>query len=416
MSAKVGFVLKGYPRLSETFIAQEMRLLESRGLELEIYSMRGPREEARHPVHHEIRAKVTYLPEYLSAQEIAPNLRTFRAFPVGYARAFAHALVRSVRRRKRSPLKRLFQAGWLIDRQGLGRAGGIGHLHSHFLHAPTELALYASLVTGLSYSISAHAKDIYTSTAEEVRERVRGAKFLMTCTKFNFEKIRAIVGPEHAGKVNEVYHGVNLEAFRPGAAAKPALPARRLLTVARLVEKKGYDDVLRAIHLLKSQGLELTYDIFGAGELDKPLRALTKELGLEAQVNFHGAVTQPRVLEAYRAGGVFVLASFETADGDRDGIPNSMAEAMSMELPVVATRVSGIPELVENEATGLLVNPRDPAALAAALRRVMEEPGLGRRLGEAARRKVSDVFDAHRCIDSCAHLLAPYAPFTGEKS
>lgn len=416
MPAKVGFILKGYPRLSETFIAQEMRLLESRGLELEIYSLRGPREKERHPVHREIRAGVTYLPEYLSLRDVLPNLRAFRAFPRGYSRAFAHALVKSVRRRKKSPLKRLFQAGWLIDRKGLGRPGGVGHLHSHFLHTPTELALYASRITGLTYSISAHAKDIYTSSAEEVRERVENARFLMTCTKFNFEKIREIVGPAHADKVNEVYHGVNLEAFRPSGEGPRALPARRLLTVARLVEKKGYDDVFRALKLLKDQGLSLPYDIFGAGELRKPLEALATELGIAAQVKFHGAVTQPQVLEAYRAGGVFVLASFETANGDRDGIPNSMAEAMSMELPVVATKVSGIPELVEDNVTGLLVNPRDPAALAAAIRRVLEEPGLGARLGRAARGKVAEVFDAHRCIDTCAHLLAPFAPFTGERS
>lgn len=415
MPGKVGFILKGYPRLSETFIAQEMRLLESRGLELEIYSLRGPREKERHPVHNEIRAEVTYLPEYLSLADLAPNLRAFRAFPAGYARAFAHAFVKSLRRRTKSPLKRLFQAGWLIDRKGLGRKGGVGHLHSHFLHTPTELALAASRITGLTYSISAHAKDIYTSSAEEVRERVENAQFLMTCTKFNFEKIREIVGPAHAGKVNEVYHGVNLEAFRPLAEPKADLPARRLLTVARLVEKKGYDDVFRALKLLKAEGLALPYEIFGAGELKSSLQSLAAELGIAEQVVFHGAVTQPRVLEAYRAGGVFVLASFETANGDRDGIPNSMAEAMSMELPVVATNVSGIPELVENEITGLLVNPRDPAALAGAIRRMMEEPGLGHRLGRAAREKVARVFDAHRCIDTCAHLLGPFARARGEK-
>ncbi|RZA05014.1 MAG: colanic acid biosynthesis glycosyltransferase WcaL, partial [Proteobacteria bacterium] len=188
-----------------------MQLLESRGLELEIYSMRGPREKERHPVHGQIRAQVTYLPETLGLKEIAPNFRACLAFPAGYARGFAHALQRSLSRRKKSPLKRFFQAGWLIDAKSIGKKGGVGHLHSHFLHAPTELALSLAKITGLTYSISAHAKDIYTSSAEEVRERVENAQFLMTCTKFNYEQIRAIVGPKHEAKVNEVYHGVNLE-------------------------------------------------------------------------------------------------------------------------------------------------------------------------------------------------------------
>ncbi len=409
MPAKVGFILKGYPRLSETFIAQEIHLLEERGLELEIYSMRAPREEARHPVHGKIRASVTYLPETVQLKHLGAVLAAVVRFPASFAGAFVHAAARSAARRKKSPLKRLWQAAWLIRHRGLASGHSVEHLHSHFAHTPTELAFYLARITGLTYSISAHAKDIYTSTPEELRERVQSARFLMTCTKFNAERLAEIVGPAHAPKVHEVYHGVNLASFAPVRAERRDFPPRRLLTVARLVEKKGSNDVLRAIAMLKANGLLLPYDIYGAGELRAKVQAWIAELGLSGQGTLHGSVTQPGVLEAYRRGGVFVLGSFETASGDRDVIPKSMAEAMSMELPVVATKVSGIPELVEHDRTGLLCEPRSPEALAAAIQRLYAEPGLAARLGEAARAKVARVFDAHRCIDRCEELLAPYA-------
>lgn len=415
MPARIGFVLKGYPRLSETFIAQEIYLLEQRGFELEIYSMRAPREEARHPVHEAIKARVVYIPEdRLWRPRVAVKiLGAAASFPLGFARALAHAGKAALSSRSHKPLKRLAQAAWLVAERKLGGESSVRHLHSHFVHVPTEMTFYVAKITGLTYSISAHAKDIYTSTPAEVRERVRGSQFLMTCTHFNFGAIREIVGPAHERKVHEVYHGVRLDAFRPDPAAASRPLAKRLLTVARLVEKKGYDDALRALARLKGEGLVLQYDIFGEGGERKSLEALTRELGLVDQVRFHGSVTQPTVLAAYREGGVFLLASRETADGDRDGIPNSMAEAMSMELPVVATRVSGIPELVTDDETGLLVGQREPEALAAAIRRLYAEPELAARLGRAARARVSEVFDADRCIDRCEHLLAPFAKGRG---
>lgn len=410
MSAKVGFILKGYPRLSETFIAQEIYLLEQKGLELEIYSMRAAREKTRHPVHGKIRAKVTYIPEdgFLKPSVWWPALQSAFVFPKTFLSALSHAILHSVLRFTRSPLKRLVQAGWLIQKNRLGQGSTIQHLHSHFVHAPTEMAFYLSRITGLTYSISAHAKDIYTSTESEIRERVSASQFLMTCTKFNHQKIQEIVGPAHKGKVHEVYHGVDLRSFRQDEALGDP-PARRLLTVARLVDKKGYDDVLRAIAILRDRGLVLSYDVYGDGEEKTSLENWVRKLGLESQVKFHGSVAQPGVLAAYREGGVFVLGSRETGNGDRDGIPNSMAEAMSMELPVVATLVSGIPELVEDGKTGLLVAQRNPEALANAIERLYREPGLAVALGEAARKKVSQVFDCDRCIDVCAGLIFPFA-------
>lgn len=408
--SKIGFILKGYPRLSETFIAQEIYLLEQRGFEIDIYSMRGPREKIRHPVHEKIKAKVVYIPEYIwesFAEIFWANVLVAFTRPI-YLALLPQALWKSLRTRSRSPIKRFLQAGWLIQREDLGHTQ-VKHLHSHFIHTPTELTYYLSKITGLTYSISAHAKDIYTSTPAEIRERVQASEFLMTCTEFNFHKIREFVGPEHAGKVNQVYHGVSLSAFQPELEPDYDFPQKRLLTIARLVEKKGFEDVFAALKLLKDKGLRLHYDIYGDGELKKSLLELRDRLGLESQVTLHGAVSQPIVLKSYREGGVFILASRETENGDRDGIPNSMAEAMSMAMPVLATNVSGIPEILEHNLSGLLVAQRAPAEIAAGLERLFSEKGLAAKLGIEARKKVTRVFDADRCIDVCEKLLKPYS-------
>ncbi|MCO5142232.1 MAG: glycosyltransferase [Oligoflexia bacterium] len=410
MQKQIGFVLKGYPRLSETFIAQEMQLLEERGFSLVIYSMRAARDKVLHPVHKKIKARVKYLPEDVFPLLEIPykNFRTFLKFPIGYLSALKHAIYYSIVRKSDSPIKRLLQAGWLLDEEKIGKGDEISHLHSHFIHTPTEMTMYLKIISGVTYSISAHAKDIYTITEAEIRERVENAEFLMTCTHFNYEKIKSIVGGAHKFKVNEVYHGVNLHTFEPEPKVDKSDLPKRLITVARLVEKKGYDTVFEAIKILKDEGINLEYEIFGDGELRENLKELAANLGIAKGIRFHGAVSQNEVIKAYNFGGIFVLGSRLTSNGDRDGIPNSMAEAMSMQLPVVATNISGIPELLEHERTGLLVESNDASSMALAIKRLIEQPDFAYALGIAAREKVQKCFDANMCISSCEKLLAPY--------
>jgi glycosyltransferase involved in cell wall biosynthesis len=411
---KVAFVLKGYPRVSETFIAQEIHLLEQRGFNIEILSMRDARERERQPIVDLIRAPVTYLPEYLWPQAgtvLWENLKSFLMHPASYPRWFSIALWRSLRRRNHGPMKRFLQAGWVTARRNIGRASdGIRHLHAHFAHTPTELTLYLSGITGLPFSISAHAKDIYTLPPAELAERVNASRLIMTCTEFNWQFLRNLPGVQ-AGKIHRVYHGINLDLFKrdqplpQGGAFADGL--RRFVSVGRLVEKKGYDIVLAALHRIKIRGIRFTYDIYGAGELDHELLALTKELGLEDEVRFHRTATHPQIIARMNEGGMYLGGFKVTANGDRDGIPNTIAEAMSMEMPVLATDVSGIPELIEHGKSGHLVPPNDAGAFAAALEAMLARPEYCRALGAQARERVSKVFNCECCIESCAGLLRP---------
>lgn len=397
MPDAIGFVLKGYPRLSEAFIAQEILGLERRGFAVEIFSMRGPREELRHPFVGEIRAKVNYLPRGRAL--LASNARAALRFPFGYLKALLHA----VRRRSWETLARFLDAGWLAD-----EASAVAHLHAHFIHAPAELAFYAGRIAGRDFSVTAHARDIYTSAPEDLARRAKAARFVLTCTAANRDYLARVAGvPE--GKVRLAYHGVDLSAFVPGEAGDP----RRLVSVGRLVPKKGFDQALWALSLLRARGEEFEWDLYGAGALEGELRGLAERLRLSPRVRFHGHAARPRIIERLRNGGIYICASVETEDGDRDGLPNALLEAMAMGLPVVATAVSGIPEAVRHGVDGLLVPQRDPAALAEAVTTLLKDPALARRLSASARARVESLFNAEACLDSCARHFAQALPAPG---
>ncbi len=410
---KVAFILKGYPRVSETFIAQEIYQLEQRGFQIEILSLRQAREPERQPIVGRIRAPVTYLPEYIWPQigsVLWENSKCLAKHPCGYLRAFAATVRQVLRQRTVRPARRFFQAGWAAGRCRIGAPGGVGHLHAHFAHTPTEVAFHLSLITGLPYSISAHAKDIYTITPRELVERINSAALLMTCTEFNWRFLRALPGIQ-AEKIHRVYHGIDLRTFKRSRPLPEgplfAAGLRGFVSVGRLVEKKGFDVVLRALAVLKSRGEQFTYDIYGAGELEQPLADLVKQLNLQAEVRFHRTATHPQIIQRLNEGGIYLGGFKITADGDRDGIPNTVAEAMAMEMPVLVSNVSGVPELVEHGLSGHLVPPNDVNALVTALAQMLANPAYCRALAVRARVRVQEVFNCDGCIEACARLLQP---------
>jgi len=241
-----------------------------------------------------------------------------------------------------------------------------------------------------------------------VRRLGEEADQVMTCTSFNARFLVEEVGLD-AGKVHLVYHGIDTARFEPRTV--PALGAQagcpRFVTVGRLVPKKGLDDVLRA--LIRLEG-DFCFDVYGEGPERGRLEALSESLGLERKVVFHGAVTQDELVPALRAGGVFLCGSREMEDGNRDGIPNAVMEAMAVALPVVGTKVSGIPELVLDGVTGLLVEQRDSEAFATALERLVADPNEAERMGDAGRRRVEEEFDSRGCFGRCMEVLGGLTP------
>lgn len=401
----LGMILKGYPRISETFISNEIRLLEKLGFNLHLFSMRNPRENFTHESVRKIRAGVDYLPETLIKplpRLLYHNLILASKKPAAYAAAIKTAGRRFLRTHKSATIKHLFQAGYLANR--LLPASGVTHLHAHFAHSPTSVAMFTSQLTGLPFSFTAHAVDIYTSDPRQLREKIALSRFVVTCTEYNRRYLLKIAGSRKT-PIHRNYHGIDLGLFSNNGPKRedPGQPYQ-LLTIARLTAKKGLPTVLRAIKLLTDKGLSINHVLIGDGADRDKILALINELDLSAVTRWLGTRPHHEVLAYYRHSDLFVLGCEVASNGDRDGIPNVLLESMAMGIPVVATDISALPELVENEATGLLVPPRQPDKLAEAMHRMLTDRELRHRIIPAARQTVVKNFDNRRLVRDLAEI------------
>jgi glycosyltransferase involved in cell wall biosynthesis len=405
---KIGFFVKGYPRLSETFIAQEILLLEKKGYPIAIFSLKGAREKTQQSIVAQIKATVTYLPEGKNYyfDFFKSHSLLLLSQPVAYLRSFMTALSLKIFAQSAQPFKRFTQAVYLVANKIIDRET-FQHLHSHFMHDPTEVTYFISKLTGITYSISAHAIDIYTLPQKVIRERVAASQFLMTCTTYNWNFLRSL-DPAQSAKIHRVYHGIDLARFLPTPISLSLKPVTHLLSVGRLVEKKGYKTILQALKILKDRGLSFHYTIVGEGDESAEIKQLCQQLGLSPHVTFTGAIPQEKILEVMKIRPLFICGSEEAENGDRDGIPNTLAEAMAMQLPIVATLVSGIPELCEHNVNSLLVPQRSPQEMANSIQTLIDDPALAERLALQSRQTVEQKFNAVKCIEECDQLLRPF--------
>jgi glycosyltransferase involved in cell wall biosynthesis len=401
----MGMILKGYPRISETFISNEILLLEQMGFPIHLFSMRQPRENFIHPSVSRIQAGVDYLPETLLRplpRLLYHNYLLAAQRPAAYARALKKALQRFLRTRKSATFKHLFQAGYLV-RCLLPAHPGV-HVHAHFAHSPSSVAMFTSILSGLPFSFTAHAKDIYTSAPRQLREKIRLAQFVVTCTEYNRRYLKTLSGGV-SRRIYRVYHGIDTELFsqNPGHSAKVKMPYR-ILTVARLIAKKGLPTVYQALKVLKDKGIAFQHTLIGDGDDRQKVLTLIKDLDLTAHTRWLGTQSHEVVRQHYQRAHLFVLGCEVAPNGDRDGIPNVLFESMAMGVPVVATNVSAIPELIDNEESGLLVDPGQPQQLAGAMLRVLTEDTLRDRIIPAARQRVMQDFDNKVLIRQLADI------------
>ena len=400
---RIAVVVKGYPRLSETFIAQELLGLERRGLALEIVSLRHPTDPAVHELNRAIRAPVRYLPEYLH-QEPARVLRAWRSVRRWPTYAGVRRLwLRDLRRDPTANRGRRFGQALVLAHE---LPAEVGLLYAHYLHTPASVTRYAARLRGLPWCISAHAKDIWTTPSWETAEKLREAAWATVCTAANAAHLRRLA-PD--AEIMLIYHGLDAGRFPapprlPGADGRDPSNPVRLLGVARLVPKKGIEVVLEALAGLPAD-LHWRYEHVGGGPLRDQLAALAARLGLADRIAWRGPLAQADVLDAYRAADVFVLASRIAADGDRDGLPNVLLEACSQELPVLASGIEAVPELIDDGVNGRLVPPDDPAALARALQSLIVDPAARLRLGRAGRARVLERFAMEPGLDRLALRL-----------
>jgi len=395
-TAPVAVMVRMFPKLSETFVLEELLGLERLGMTLRLYTLAPPTDALVHDAVARVRAPVAAVPAGGAVPARAVLAQAVWALvhrPWGLLQSWVQA-----GRQGRAGWRLWPRAAWLARRL---RLDGVRHLHVHFIAEPADLAAQAAALSGLPFSVSAHAKDIYLSAAPDLRRRLGAARFTVTCTECN----RAVLdGVAPGARVWRMYHGIDAQVFHPRQRQATG-DTPLLLSVGRLRAKKGHDTLLAACARLQAQGRAVAAEIVGYGEEADRLHALRDELGLAEAVHLRGKLARDGVLAAYGRASVYVQPSRIDADGDRDGIPNVLLEAMAMGLPVVATQVSGIPELVEDGVNGLLVPPDDPPALAQAIARLLDDPALASRLGEAARATVLARFDNDRNLRQLLALL-----------
>jgi glycosyltransferase involved in cell wall biosynthesis len=404
--ADVGFVVKMFPRLSETFILNEVLELERRGLRLRIFCLLRPVEQAVHAHANLVRAQVTYLPERLHREpgRVLRGLCTvFRRYPGSTRQTLLHLFARSSGLRASiKGWKRFCQACCLID-----ELGPIRHLHAHYAMGPSKVALLVHKITQTTYSITTHAKDLYQFErlgSPLVLERLRLARFIVANCHYSANRLRGSV--EGSGRIHTIYNGIDLQTF-PRRAKDATEPI--ILSIGRLVEKKGFGDLIEACRILRERGIRFQCEIGGKGPLLEVLRGLIKQRRLEDHIKLLGALPQQELLSRLDRAMVFALPCVIAADGDRDLLPNVIKEAMAIGLPVVTTNIAGMDELIEDGVSSILVPANDPAALARSLESILASPALRERLASHSRRMIEERFDRRISFAKLYDLLVESA-------
>jgi glycosyltransferase involved in cell wall biosynthesis/aminoglycoside phosphotransferase (APT) family kinase protein len=400
----IAIFLSRFPLITETFILREMIELERQGQPVRLIPLLRERAVV---VHDEARPwieRAEYTP-FLSRQIIASNLRLLRRRPLRYFSLIAHILLGC------SKSANLFFGALGIFPKSVHLAErlaeeGVSHLHAHYATHPALAVKIVSDITGLPYSFTTHAHDIFVHRAM-LKEKIRGASFVRVISRFNQDFLRRLDPSIPREKLPLVRVGIPADQFEP-AYTPPAHPQPRILCVAALKPYKGLSVLIETCRRLKAEGWDFVCDIVGDGPLKSAIQEQIACCRLKDRVYLRGSLPQTEVAKLMATCTVFVLPSVVAADGQMEGIPVALMEAMACRRPVITSRLSGIPELVEDGMTGVLVEPADVQGLVGALKRVCGDPRLARRLGEAGRRRVVMRHSLERSVGSLLDLMDRY--------
>jgi colanic acid/amylovoran biosynthesis glycosyltransferase len=401
----VGYVMSRFPKLSETFVLFEMIAMERAGVPV----LLCPLARERAPVHHpeaEPWMRRMHVPRLVSPAVLGANVAALVRRPRLYLSTLALVARRTFGHRKRF-LGGLVAFVKAVRLAGVMERAGVEHVHCHFANHPAVAGLVIARLTGIPFSFTAHGSDLHKDQ-RMLADKVAAARFVVTISEFNAEVIRRVSDPAHHDRIHVVHCGVDTADFAPREGG-PRTGPLRVICVGTLHEVKGQAVLLEACALARAAGTDVDVVLVGDGEDRAALERRATELGITGQVTFVGSATRPEVIEHLRDADVLVAPSVPTASGRKEGIPVALMEGMACGLPVVASRLTGIPELVADGRSGLLTEPGDAAALAGALGRLAGDDGLRARLGAAARRTVEDEFDLAGNARRLAELIGSEA-------
>lgn len=392
MEKKITYLLLTFPKLTTTFVDREILALREKQIKVQVYSLFRPTGQLSE-YQNELQEETTYLYPAHVSEQIYAHLYYALRHPRKYFSTLFHLLTSphptllSHRRTLRHFVQGIYTTFRLRKDPG-------DHIHAHFLNQSATIALIVSRMLGIPYSVTVHASGEFFATPMMVREKLAEAKFIATCTQYNCNYLAEMGHDLFDQKLLVNYHGLDLSQFHRGQSKPSDRPV--MLSVGQLRERKGLIYLVRACGILKERGLEFCCRIIGEGPEREQLEQEIQRLGLTDQVSLIGALPQEEVIHQYEAANLFVLPTVEASSGDRDGIPNVILEAMAMELPVVSTWNSAIPEVVQDKQNGLLVPPKDVTDLANALQTLIQDEQMANRMGKAGRITVKERFDPIR--------------------
>lgn len=392
---RIAYIIGSYPALTTTFIDREIQLLQKWGVDIKVFSVRRSKSELS-PGQKILQKEVQYL--------LPPNFWQLLVAHILYAIKQPHAfwgilvyLLGRPHPTLKAKLKTVFHFGEGVYLAWHMRKGKYQHLHAHFADRASILALVASKLLRIRYSLTAHAMDIYVDPVM-LPEKIAGACFVATCTAYNQAYLSTLTTNGAREKIIKLYHGLDTSLYKPTSNGNTGNQTPFILAVGQLKEKKGFTYLMQACQKLQTEGYSFKCQIIGEGPLRAELENQIQHLGLTQVVELCGALPHEKVIEKYSQATIFVLPAVTSSDGDRDGIPNVILEALAMQLPVVSTLHSGIPEVIKQGVNGLLVEAKDVTSLAAALSSLIEQPALRKSLGQIGRDTVMEKFDLSQNI------------------
>lgn len=396
---RIAYLIGTFPLLTTTFIDREILEAQRRGVDPVLIAIRRPTPFQMSAEVEQLAEKTTYLLPVHWFKFLVDNLYFGLTRPGRYFGTFFYLLSRPYHSLQ-GRLKTLLHFGEGVQAAGLLRPAGVAHIHAHFADRAAVIALVAARLLNITYSLTAHANDIYVSPVL-LPEKVTNAKFVTTCTGYNKVHLEQVTGCA----VELIYHGLDLTSLPAPAARLRSDQPPLILSVGQLKEKKGFAYLINACRLLHSQGYHFRCEIIGEGPDRAKLEQLINQLGLSKMVTLCGALPNVEVMSRYRQATIFALPCIIASTADRDGIPNVLLEAMANGLPVVSTQLSGIPEVIEDGVTGLLVRSEDENSLAKAMARLLDEPQLREKLAQQARQRIEERFDIRTNIGRLIELL-----------
>jgi glycosyltransferase involved in cell wall biosynthesis len=392
--APFAYLFERFPSFGQTFCYREVAEIYRQGVAAPIFSIRNPKDEPAQDWDARIVQRVHYLPE---EKELLDDVR-----PASKKGRLAREIIAALDEwGRRTDFLRLYQAIYVGLRL---QEGGISHVHAHFAGMAARTAFWIAKFFPITFSFTAHANDIFAPRKFEIGldKLVEAARVVVTETDYA-EKFLRERFPERADRIHRIYNGLTLAEFgRATFSSDPAL----IVAIGRLIAKKGFANLIHASALLVDRERSFRCEIFGDGPLENQLRAQIEELGLQERVQLLGAKPQPEIKERLANASVFVMPSMPEADGGMDNLPTVIMEAMATGLPVVSTRIGGIPEMVIDNQTGFLVQPEDAVALAGAIERVTNDRSLGRKLGQAGYERSQKLFSIEKNVRELYALLS----------